>query len=280
MTALVLLASEAVAEKTWWNPYVKGALIAVIAVVLFAGSAHLLLSTNVGSRLAFLVTAAAFTGFMTLLSFAWITAQFPQGPLGPPPRWRVEEVVPDLSASRIERVRELGRTPQPAPAEAAAQIKADLDQELTNGDGRFDLFGDPTDYLAVQTLSVGGGRKWPFWWTEKTHYGAVQVCPVLERKVPFGAKPPTPECDPAQGTQWVVTVRDLGARRQPSFLIFGGSLVLFALTLVALNRYEKEQAALAAAVSGDGQRGGASGDGAAASGDGAGAAEPAERVEG
>lgn len=243
MIALVTLASEGVTEKTWWNPYLKGALIAVLAIGLFVGAAYLLLYTNVGSRLGFLLTAAAFFGFMTVLTMFWITGQFPNGPLGEEVGWPVEEVVSDLDDSRIEEVGQLDPEADVADQDLAGQFIGSAEAELTDNDGEFDLFSAPDRFLPVETLATGGGRKWPFFWSEHPTYAALQVCPTAEQEVLPLEAPPTPECDPTEPTAWVVSIKDLGSRRLPAWGFFGASSVLFMVSLLALHFYEKDQLA-------------------------------------
>lgn len=243
MIALLTLASEGVTEKTWWNPYLKGSIVALLAIGLFVGSAYLLLYTNVGSRLGFLLTAAAFFGFMTVLTMFWITGQFPNGPLGEELGWPVEEVVSDLSDSSIDDVRRLDEEADAAPEELSGQVEGDLETELTDGDGEFDLFSSPDRYLAVQAVATGGGRKWPFFWSEHPTYAAVQICPTADQEVLPLEAPPTPECDPDEPRAWAVSIKDLGSRRLPAWGFFGASFVLFLVSLLALHFYEKDQQA-------------------------------------
>lgn len=263
MSTLVLVASEALEHKTWWNPYVKGGLIVLFAIGLFTGSVYLLLYTDVGSRLGFLLTASAFTGFMAVLSVFWISGQFPNGPLGKESGWPVREIVPEPSESEFEAVRDIENTAEKADASAAGQIRVGLDADLTEKESEFKLYNEPAEFLATQTFTKGGGRKWPTWWSEKTTYGAVEICTAAEPDVLPLAPPPEPECDDGEPTQWVVVVKDLGARRLPAFFFFAGSTLLFILSLLALNRYEKdvERPPTPGEGGGDGDGGGPSGDG-------------------
>ncbi len=68
---LTLLAQEGATHKTLWNPTILGVLVVLSAVGLFCGSAYLLLGTNLGARLGFLVAAAGLTGFLVLLTTLW-----------------------------------------------------------------------------------------------------------------------------------------------------------------------------------------------------------------
>jgi hypothetical protein len=61
---------------------------------LFCGSVYLLLATNLGARLGFLVAAASLSGFLVLLSILWMTTFTPlESPKGRDSSWKVKEVV-------------------------------------------------------------------------------------------------------------------------------------------------------------------------------------------
>ena len=71
-------------RKNLWNPTILGVLIVLSAVGLFCGSSYLLLGTNLGARLGFLVAGACLTGFLVLLSTLWFTTATPlDQPEGP-----------------------------------------------------------------------------------------------------------------------------------------------------------------------------------------------------
>src|SRR5215210_564018 len=74
-----------------WNPQVRGALYVLIALVVLPGSVYLILATDLGARLGFLVAAAGFFGWMfTLGSVGWV---YGTGPKGREPTWKPTEVV-------------------------------------------------------------------------------------------------------------------------------------------------------------------------------------------
>ena len=64
MGLVTLLAQHASGEKNLWDPTILGVLVVLSAVGLFCGSVYLLLGTNLGGRLGFLVAGACLTGFM------------------------------------------------------------------------------------------------------------------------------------------------------------------------------------------------------------------------
>jgi len=68
-----------------WEPEIRGLLTVVIAVVILMGSIYLILATNMGARLAFLVTLTALFGWMMLMGISWLI--YGIGLRGPDPTW-------------------------------------------------------------------------------------------------------------------------------------------------------------------------------------------------
>ena len=99
MAALHLLLAEG-GTGNLWNPTIIGVLTVLCAVGLFCGSTYLLLGTNLGGRLGFLVAAAGLSGFLVLLTTLWLTtpgSATGNSDLDPPhgnsASWKVVEVV-------------------------------------------------------------------------------------------------------------------------------------------------------------------------------------------
>ncbi len=63
---------ETTGEVTAFSTAARGILISVVAVVAFVGAGYLLLYTNLGTRLAFLVTGAATFGWLTIGSLLFV----------------------------------------------------------------------------------------------------------------------------------------------------------------------------------------------------------------
>lgn len=55
-----------------WDPFVRGTLILILFIVLALGSVFLVLSTNTGIRLGFLLVMAGLAGMLCLLSTLWM----------------------------------------------------------------------------------------------------------------------------------------------------------------------------------------------------------------
>ena len=260
----MILASE-LTEKGLWYPTILGVLVVVAALVLFCGSIYLLLGTNLGARLGFLVAFTGLTGFLMILSLLWITTSSPLNTLkGRIPAWEVDEVVDDLADSSIPEVRTIDTKANLVDDTEAANVKAAVDEALVTkvetptepveeGANEFARFGDVTEYVVLETFETGGSSP-QFWKLELTHtpqYAAVQFCEAAE--VPEDrseALPPLePECADEGATSYVILTRDLGSLRVPPFVAFVCFTILFVLGLLLMHWREKdEQEAEAAAA--------------------------------
>src|SRR5882762_7008084 len=105
-----LAAFMVAAGKTLWDPTIVGILAPVAGVFLFCGSVYLLLSTNLGARLGFLVAASALSGFMVLLSTLWLTTSTPlESPKGRTAAWKVVEVDKSYADSKFAPVQTIDK---------------------------------------------------------------------------------------------------------------------------------------------------------------------------
>jgi hypothetical protein len=261
------LASE-LTSKGIWYPTILGVLVVAAGIVLFCGSVYVLLGTNLGARLGFLVAFTGLTGFMCILTLLWCTTASPLNTLkGRIPQWKVVEVVKDPTNAKTTAVHGIDQKKNIAAATEASNVKAAVDAALvtkvstptvtyTPNDNRFAAFQDVTKYEVLQTWEIGGSSP-QFWKGEFTHtpqLAVVQFCEVVDQTgaQPFGLPPLPPECSTAQGakTGYVVLQRDLGSLRVPPFVAFIMSVLLFGLGLLGLHWREKDQMALEAAKAG------------------------------
>jgi len=250
-----------------WDPTVRGLLIVLAAIAILPGSVFLLLSTNVGARLGFLIALTAFFGWMTVQGLVWWV--FAQGNRGRQPHWEPQEVITGdlLEQTTVEPVAagfpdgwkplEVGGTVLgDAQASADAVLAASAAESAAHGGEagaeeeqsgpRFEApFDGPTDYLLVDAYEKGGESELFFW--HAPHHTVIRVAPVKEVEVPKGAPPPSPERDPTKPMTSVVLLRDLGNVRLPPFMLFVSSGVIFAVLLSILHRRDKEAMAARAA---------------------------------
>jgi hypothetical protein len=75
-----------------WDPQIRGFLAFAVGVVVLIGSVYLLLVTNLGLRLGFMIAAAAIFGWLTIMGGVWWTYGS-IGMLGEINHWEVKETV-------------------------------------------------------------------------------------------------------------------------------------------------------------------------------------------
>lgn len=76
-----------------WDPHLRGVLTVLAGVVILMGSVYLILYTNLGSRLGFMLALGGFFGWMTILGFTWWLNPPAIGPRGDLPVWEPVEIV-------------------------------------------------------------------------------------------------------------------------------------------------------------------------------------------
>jgi hypothetical protein len=112
-----------------WDPEIRGILAVLVGVVVLMGSVYLLLGTNVGARLGFLLALAAFFGWITIHAlFFWL---YPpgQGPAGRIPSWHIEEINHgDLSQASLEEAHDIDTSGLPTPEELAEMEPEEIEQ--------------------------------------------------------------------------------------------------------------------------------------------------------
>jgi hypothetical protein len=101
-----------------WDPQIRALLAVATGIAILMGSIYLLLGTNVGSRLGFLVSASAATGFLAMLCFIWWIYAPLNGPAGRAPSWEVIEAnIGDLAEADLATARDLDTSALPDPDE-------------------------------------------------------------------------------------------------------------------------------------------------------------------
>lgn len=247
---VLITAAEGPAHPNLWNPTILGVLVTLSAIGLFCGSAYLLLGTNLGGRLGFLVSFASLTGFMVLLSTLWWTSGNSgiDPPHGHSPSWKVVEVVNAPSHSKFAAVHDALENGTKADTTELANLRPALDAALVHTApvaneepvpqplAKFDTSLDYlTDFKGYKTAVIGGGTKNLFW--HNPRYAAVQFCPTAPN-TPAGE---APTCDPLQDKQYAILTFDFGSLRQPVvFQFWLPSVLLFGLSLLGLHWYEQD----------------------------------------
>ncbi len=249
-----------------WEPELRGILIVIIAASTLCGSVYLVLGTNLGARLGFLVALSGLAGWMALMGAIWW--MYGIGLKGPEPSWESipgRTVIQDTEALRSAGV--LSTLPT-IPDDASFRDEADLvaDQFVTEGwvpleesDPSFGQAGSSAGELLVETgtFDTGefqvervfdiGGDRYPkinesidfLAFFHEPHYAVVEVAPLEQLREEPGRAPTPPEIDTTRQHQYVYMVRDLGARRQPAALICLGSTMVFLLLCWMMHRRDR-----------------------------------------
>jgi len=267
LSAVVTLGAE-LTNPSLWYPTILGVLVVVAGVTLFVGSIYLILGTNMGARLGFLVTFTALMGFMVVLTSLWITTASPLNTLkGSVPAWEIKQVVPSLKKANVAEVRNVQKDGHKVDAIEQANVKAAVDaglitkvsnaiQTFTPEDTKFALYDLVTDYLVVSTYEIGGSKpSWlDFQFRHTPRYAVVQFCGVAPNTQPFGVAPDTPTraadgTDEAAHNGYVILEFNLGDVKFPPLVAFASAALLFTLGLLMLHWWEKDRKALAARAS-------------------------------
>ena len=258
-----------------WEPELRGLLTVVIAVVILMGSIYLIMMTNMGSRLAFLVTLAGLAGWMMLMGATWWI--YGIGLRGPDPSWAPvpgATVLQDTDALRSGGVIAVVPTiPDDATPEEEAALVGDelIDEGFILLDPASPAFGQAAasasvfleeegayaagEYTVTDIYDIGGER-YPMIkagavpgltdesldflaFFHEPHYVLVEAAPYEQVRTEPGRAPVTPTIDETQQRQYVYMVRDLGSRRQPAVVLTIGGGAIFLALCYLLNRRDR-----------------------------------------
>lgn len=251
-----------------WEPELRGLLTVVIGVVILMGSIYMILATNMGSRLAFLVTATGLAGWMMLMGATWWI--YGIGLRGPDPSWAPvpgATVLQDTQALRSGGALEtLPQIPDDADFVEEAGLVGDqlIDEGYIVLDPASPAFGQAQASAAVYIEEQGafeageyaitdiydiGGERYPkifgrdeldfFAFRHAPHYVVVEAAPLVQVRTEEGRAPVSPTIDDERQRQYVYMIRDLGARRQPAVVLTLGGGAIFLALCYLLHRRER-----------------------------------------
>lgn len=235
------------------------------------GSTYLLLGTNIGARLGFLVAMAGLFGWMASMGAIWWS--YGIGLVGELPSWQpaepftiVREAEQLTSADILEAPVEIseGSSEPEIAATASAALVADGWRKLAEDDrsrGQAIASADEIVQSQAEIYAAGeyesvavyqrGGERYPkigdkvdfLAFFHEPKYALVEIAPVLPQRVEPGRAPARPVIDETQPHQYVMMIRDLGSQRQPAAFITIGSTMIFGIFCWLLHRRDKMVAA-------------------------------------
>jgi len=249
-----------------WEPQLRGILIVIIAVSVLMGSVYLILATNMGARLGFLVAIAALAGWFFLMGCVWWT--YGKGLLGPAAAWKpvasttvLQDTTALFDANVLSvRVPATSGTPQqvadqvtdhlvdqgwnqllpsvPTYQQAGAAATAMLEETGALKAGEFEVVNVFVKGGERSPQPFGGSLDFLSFW-HKPHYALVEVAPLVPQRTEPGRAPAKAVVDVSQPHQYVFMVRDLGALREPAGFITVGSLIVFLVLCYMLHSRDK-----------------------------------------
>ena len=142
-----------------WDPGIRDILIVMVGVVVLMGSVYLILGTNLGSRLGFLVALSGLFGWLAILTFIWWLTPPAIGPRGNVATWKPVEIYVNGDNDQA-KVDVLNKLIDPASLTTDDEIIAqnpDLADEFPNGFTLSDLQqNNPaiiSEYLNTEALN-------------------------------------------------------------------------------------------------------------------------------
>jgi len=158
-----------------WDPQIRGFLIVITAFTILPGSVFLLLATNTGAKLGFLLAAAGLTGWMAAMGWIWVA--YGIGVKGHVPSWSVQEIATGNDVGQAGTISALSDFPKgwkvlkpgdPVLSDATstsdkvlAPNTAPLKPGETAPTTKFKpVFSSLTDYTLVGGFTKGGQNYW------------------------------------------------------------------------------------------------------------------------
>lgn len=223
----------------------------VSAMLIFVGSAFLLLALILGARLAYFITASITLAFTLIMGVVWSIN--PLGPLGDQPEWVPIDAQTDASALDFDAAGDYPGDPwaKPATEDAlqitqASELESDATKYVTDQitEGAIEGFDTPPQFTVADdsTLLLTQGD---------TLYGITVIDvlpPVVQPELGIPSKAQqradaedtgAEEIEP-QGQVAVAAEYDPGNPLGPARQITAGTFVLFVLHLIGLSLSERK----------------------------------------
>ena len=131
-----------------FDPGIRGILVVLVGVSVLMGSVYLLLGTNLGSRLGFLVALTGLFGWLVILTFMWWLTPPAIGPRGNLPSWKPVEIYVNGAGDR-PKTNVLGLLADPSSLPKADRILADNPDLATDFPNGFTLSDVQTNNPAI-----------------------------------------------------------------------------------------------------------------------------------
>lgn len=238
-----------------WNPEIKGALYVILAIAILCGSCYMLLATNMGARLGFLLAAAGLLGWLATGGAIWWAYGKGIASLAPHAEWKTVTVVsgdPGASArAALAGFPKGWEKLEPTSKEVADAVPVADGDLVSSPGGPARPFKSTSEFVLIDAYMKGGQRHGPFGLLNfrpfnvfhKPRYLIVQVQPAVKVTPVPGQPAAKPAADPAATPIAVVLLRDLGAQRLYPAVFTISTGILFGLVCYQLHVRDREAAA-------------------------------------
>lgn len=249
-----------------WEPELRGYLSVIIGGVALGGTVYLILGTNIGSRLGFLVSLAGLFGWMAIMGIVWWI--YGIGLLGRMPSWEPANPVAIVRDATLLHQADVVDRPLASGGLGGSELDAFLTDALTAQGWNRLADSDPARGQAIAAaedllinrageFSRGefvplavydrGGDRYPkvnetldfLAFLHRPYYALVEVAPVVPQYVEPGRAPARPIVDDSQPRRYVLMIRDLGTHRQPAAFTTLGSTGIFIVLCWVMHRRER-----------------------------------------
>lgn len=239
-----------------WEWELRGTLIVIMAVAVLCGSLYMILATNLGARLGFIVALTGLAGWMFIMGAVWWT--YGKGLLGPDPTWQpvaATTVIRDAGSLYDVGILDQSFATSDVPTSDAVAVRSKLtDSSWTQLNSALPSYAQAGaagsvfleesgalaagEYTVVSVFEKGGERS-PTFWDERIdflaffhapHYALVEVAPLVPQRTEPGRAPARAVVDTSRPHEYVYMIRDMGSKRVPAAIITISSLIIF-LTL-------------------------------------------------
>ena len=239
-----------------WEWELRGTLIVIMAVGVLCGSLYMILATNLGARLGFIIALTGLAGWMFIMGAVWWT--YGKGLLGPEATWQPvanTTVIRDATALHEVGILDVRFETSDDPVSDAvavqghlqdsswAQLNSALPSYAQAGAAGSSFLEESGAFAAGEYTVVGvfekGGERSPTFWDERIdflaffhapHYALVEVAPLVPQRTEPGRAPARAVVDTSRPHEYVYMIRDMGSKRVPAAIICISSLIIF-LTL-------------------------------------------------
>ena len=254
-----------------WDPTIRGILFPSIMFLILCGSSYVLMATNIGNRLSFLLANAAIWGWIALMCVIWLI--YGIGLKGKAPSWNGQEAIVNIADAQFDKMTILPAEPgkkitgwkevkegTPTRGEASTRVDAYLKAKTAEGGAQLVPEKGDATYTAVAAYETGGEQIFKFrprkisgkaWYLPTSyrfmgllhgerHY--VQINRFFQLDEKGGVIKDAKEkgiIDTTKKPFYVHAIRNQGKLRQPAWIILFSSLILFVISTLSLHRRDK-----------------------------------------